>query len=62
MLVFYLMLNSTVLSLCVLSDSDQIHILIASVDTSNAATRAHIGIQVEYSERKRGKQKIVMVI
>ena len=52
------MLNSTVLSLCVLPNGDQVHILIASVDTGNTTTRTHIGIQVEHSERKRGKYDI----
>ena len=50
LLLFYLVFNSAVLSLRVLPDSDQVHILIACVNASNAAARTHVGIQVEHSE------------
>ena len=50
-LVFY----ATVLALCVLSYGDQVHPLIARVDTLDCATRTNIGIQVEHSESQEDK-------
>ena len=42
------MFNSAVLSFCVLSDGDQINIVIACLVTFNGATGPHIGVQVEH--------------
>ena len=43
-----LVLNATVLSLSVLSNGDQVHIVVAGAIPLNRATRPHVGIQVEH--------------
>ena len=43
-LVFY----SGVFTLCVLSDSDNVHIIVQSFESLNGLARSHIGIKIEF--------------
>ena len=52
---FNLVLNAAVFSLCILSNGDHIHVFIASIDTTDAATGTDIGVQVEHSEWMKEK-------
>lgn len=53
----YLVFYTTVLSLRVLTYGDQVNTLIARVDTLDATTRTHIGIEVEHSvHAKRNRE------
>ena len=53
--MLYLVLNATVFSLCVLSNGDQVHSFIASVDALQTPTWTHIGIKVEHSGSRENK-------